>query len=420
MTHLQMISCFGIVMMIFIAYLISVDRKPLNWRVVIWGVGLQFIFGFIVLKTPYGRAFFEYCNQGVLALLDFQTEGGKFIFNALAIPPGEPGSMGFFYIFQVLTTIVFFSAFISILYYLGVMQKLIVIIAKVMRVTMGTSGAETLSASANIFLGQIEAPVAIRPYLKTMTRSELFCVMVAGMATVSGGILGAFIALLKDDFPDIGVHLLTASVLSAPAGILLAKVIFPEREKPETVNASLKVNEIKYRNIFDAIVCGGETGFKLAVSIGTMLFVFVGLIALGNACLAWFFELFGVEGITFQYLLSFPFAPLAWLMGIPWQDCFVVGELIGEKTVLNEMIAYMRFGELLRDNPNFITQRSMMIVSYALCGFANFMSIGIQVAGIGSMAPERRGDLASLGLRALVGGLLAACMTGAVAGVLVP
>lgn len=381
---------------------------------------MQFIFAVIVLRTGFGRAFFLWMNDVIMKLLSFQREGGMMVFNALSIPPGEPGSLGFFFAFQVLTTIIFFSALISVLYHLGIMQLVVLGFARVMKRFMGTSGAETLSASANIFIGQTEAPLLIKPFIRTMTDSELLCVMVAGMATVSGSVMGAYVGVLKDRFPDIAGHLLAASLMSAPAAIVVAKMLIPETGNPVTAGTLKMEPDEHTTNVLEATASGASTGTALAINVGTMLIAFMGLLALANAIVGYMGSWFGFENVTLQLLLGYLCAPLAWVMGTPWSDSVIVGQLIGEKTVLNELVAFFHFGDLLRDGEIQLSERSLVITTYALTGFSNFMSIGIQIGGIGALAPERRGDLARLGVWALLGGSLACFMTACIAGILMP
>jgi CNT family concentrative nucleoside transporter len=416
----QLISGLGLFVMVGLAVAVSTDRRGIRWRPVLWGLGLQVVFAFLVLKTPPGRAFFRLMNDAVIKLLSFQEEGAAFVFNALALPPDQPGTMGFFFAFQVLTTIVFFSSLISVLYYLGIMQWVVRAFAVVMKKVMGTSGAETLSASANIFVGQTEAPLLIKPYVDDMTDSELMCVMVGGMATVAGGVMAAYVGMLKAYFPDIAGHLLAASVMSAPAALAVAKCILPESGEPKTMGAVPETKADESVNIIEAAANGATLGLQLALNVGTMLIAFMGLLALMNFCVEAGVELVtGRAGITLETILGWVFAPLAWLMGVEWADCAVVGKLMGEKTFLNEFVAYTNLGALLSEDPNAISHRSMVIATYALCGFANFLSIGIQIGGIGGIAPGRKSDLARLGVRALIGGTLAAFMTATIAGMLV-
>jgi concentrative nucleoside transporter, CNT family len=416
----QLIGAFGIVTIIFLCWLLSSHKRKMPWRVVFWGIGLQFTLGFLILKTSPGQHFFQYINKGLLALMDFHEQGARFVFGALAISPGNEGSLGFMFAFQILTTILFFSALISILYHFGIMQILIAGIAKVMKFTMGTSGGETLSASANIFVGQIEAPMMIRPFLNDLTRSELLCVMIGGMATISGSLLGAFIGMLKGFFPDIGIHLMTASVMAAPAAIVISKVLLPETEETKTSTNLKEIYKRPHKNLIEAIVTSIEVALKTVLAVAATLIVFIALMALADYLFEGFFSLFGIEGFNLQKCFGYIFMPLAWIIGVPWQDCFEIGRLIGAKMMINEVVAYTQLGTILAETPGALADRSVMIVTYALCGFANFLSIGIQVSGIGAMAPSRRPDLAKLGMRALVGGVLTTCMTAAVAGIIIP
>ena len=408
-------SLLGLIALLLIAWALSTDRRRIRWRTVAWGTALQFLFALVILKTRPGQAFFDFCGRAVNRLLSFQYEGAKFVFNALAIPPGEPGSVGFSFAFQVLTTIVFFSSLISILYYLGVMQKVVVLFARLMVRTCGTSGAETLSASANIFVGQTEAPLLIKPYVDAMTRSELLCVMTGGMATVAGGVMAAYVGMLRGTYPDIAGHLLAASVMSAPAALVMAKMLLPETERPKTMG----VVELPYvdpsANVIEAAANGATTGLQLALNVGAMLVAFMSLLAMLNWGVGKLGGLVGHGDVRFETLLGWLFAPLAWLMGTPAHECVQVGRLMGEKTVLNEFVAYSHLAGL----PTPLSPRAFVIATYSLCGFSNFLSIGIQIGGIGALAPGRRSYLARLGLRALLAGSLACFMTAAIAGVLV-
>lgn len=416
----QLVSVLGVLLMIGLAYLVSRDRAAINWRCVGWGLGLQVVFALLILKTTPGQAFFSMVNTGVMRLMDFQTEGAEFVFSRLALPPDREGSLGFFFAFQVLTSIIFFSALMSILYYLGVMQAVVLILSKVVHRCMGTSGAETLAASANIFIGQTEAPLLVRPYVKDMTRSELLAVMTAGMATVAGGILGAYIGLLKGYFPDIAGHLMAKSVMSAPAALVIAKIIMPETEHPRTQGKVMLEYHDPNTNVLEAASSGAEIGLRLALNVGAMLVAFMSVLALMNGILGWFGELLGFSGVTLQGLLAYVFAPVAWVMGAPWEDCMILGELIGEKTVLNELLAYSHMGQLLQQDSSILSPRSIMIGSYALCGFANILSIGITIGGIGAIAPTRKSDLATLGWWALLAGSIATFLTASLAGVIIP
>ncbi len=416
----SIISLVGLLVLVGLGWLFSNNRKAINWRTVQWGIGLQLVFAVLILKTTPGEWFFDFMNRAVNKLLSFQVEGARFVFNALAVPPGVEGSMGFFFAFQVLTTIVFFSSLISILYYLGLMQKIVLLFARIMARTCGTSGAESLSASANIFVGQTEAPLLIKPYVQDMTDSELHCVMVGGMATVAGGVMAAYVGMLSGHFPDIAGHLLAASVMSAPAALVMAKLLVPETGHPKTRG----IVELPYKdpsvNVLEAAANGATTGLQLALNVGAMLVAFMGLLALLNWLVQQVCGLAGHPNVGFDTLLGWMFAPLAWIMGVPWKDCAFIGQLMGEKTFLNEFVAYTHLAQYANDagNPE-LEHRSYVIATYALCGFSNFLSIGIQIGGIGGLAPSRKSDLARLGVRALIGGSLACFMTAAIAGMLV-
>lgn len=410
----KLMSAFGILAMLAFAFLLSTHKKRIYWRTVAFGLGLQLLFAFIILRTSIGRTLFDAANATIVALMDYQLEGARLVFGGLA----DAGSSGFIFAFQVLTSIIFLSALMSILYYLGVMQFVVRIFAKAMRRIFVASGAESLSASANIFMGQTEAPLVVRPYVKDMTRSELLCIMIGGMATVSGGVMGAYVGLLRDDFPDIAGHIMAASVMAAPAGMMIAKILLPETEVPKTRNGAEIDESERGGNVLEAAANGAEMGMRLALIVATMLMAFMGLLALGNGVLGSFGAYFGYPDLSFQVLLSYVFAPLAYLMGVPWEECGTVGLLIGTKTTLSELVAYSELATLLKESPEALSSRSVLICSYALCGFANFMSIGIQVGGIGAIAPERKAELAGLGIRALIGGTLATCITASVAALL--
>jgi CNT family concentrative nucleoside transporter len=409
----RLISAFGLFVMVGLAWLMSSHKKRVSPRIVIGGLLLQFAFGVIILMTTPGQWFFDQLDTIFVKLLSFVDEGSKFIF-------GEDFSEHFF-AFKVLPTIIFFSAFMSIFYYYGIMQKVVGVFAKLMQKSLGTSGAETLSAAANVFVGQTEAPLVIRPYISSMTMSELNAVMVGGFATIAGGVLGAFV--------DMGIsakHLLSASVISAPAALLIAKVMYPEVDEPKTLgHVSIDVEE-PASNVLEAVANGTTGGLKLALNVGAMLITFLALIALVNAILGWIGAQFGFVTADNQPIwslelgLGYLFAPLAWVMGIEWADCLNAGKLLGLKMATNEFVAYARLSEWMApDTQTVLSERTTTIMTYALCGFANFSSIGIQLGGIGGIAPERSGDLAKLGLRAMIGGTLAAFMTACIAGILI-
>lgn len=406
----RVISFIGIFVLIGIAYLFSTNKKAINYRTVITGTLIQIVFAFLVLKFPPGRKLFEIMNDIIIKVISFSIDGAKFVFGSLA----ESNKFGFLFAFQVLPTIIFFSSLMSVLYYLGIMQKIVVFFAKIMTKFMGTSGAESLSASANIFVGQTEAPLVIKPYVSDMTKSELLAVMTGGMATIAGGVMAAYIGILKDKIPDIAGHLLSASIISAPAALVMAKIIIPETEEPKT-KGQVKIHvEITDANIIDAAANGATTGLTLALNVGACLIAFMGLLAFGNYIISLIHP-----SLTLEKIMGWIFYPITWVMGVPVQDIAKVSEWMGQKTILNEFVAYFNMAEFVKSNPDAITQRSAIIASYALCGFSNFLSIAIQIGGIGGIAPNRRHDLAKLGLYALVAGSLACFMTAAIAGLLI-
>lgn len=417
-------SLLGLAVIIGLAWLMSSHKKKFPVRIVVCGVLLQFAFAFLILKTDAGRAVFEVVDQVFVGLLNCVDSGAEFMFGA--------DFKDHFFAFRVLPTIIFFSAFMSIFYYLGVIQKVVGALAIVMQKTLGTSGAETLSSAANIFVGQTEAPLVIRPYISTMTRSELNAVMVGGFATMAGGVLGALSAM--------GInagHLLSASVISAPGALLLAKVMQPETETPRTLgHVGVDVDDDSV-NVLEAIAKGTTGGLQLALNVGAMLIVFLALIAVVNALLGlagdgywWVAAQLGQNvpedpsAWSLEGILGALFAPMAWLIGVESGDCRAAGELMGLKMATNEFVAYGRLAELApiaedgAIGAEVISNRTRQIMTYALCGFANFSSIGIQLGGIGGIAPERRADLATLGLRAMIGGTLAAFMTACIASLL--
>ncbi len=429
----RLIGVLGIAVMIGIAVLMSHDRKRINWRLVASGVALQVVFGLLVLKTSVGRSIFQTFGDWITALLGFQEQGARFVFGNLvdhAVPVTSPdgaasaagmvANTGAFFAFNVLPTIIFFSALMSVLYYLGVMQVIVKGLAWVMQRTLRTSGAETLSASGNIFLGQTEAPLLIKPFVGSMTRSELNAVMTGGFATIAGGVLAAYVGILSGMLPDNASHLLAASVMNAPAALYLSKIILPETGEPLTATGLPLGKEAisQESGVIEAAANGAGQGVQLAINVAAMLMAFIALMALLNAGLGWAGALVGIDGLSLQTLLGFLLRPLAWVMGVPWQDTAYVGGLIGIKTTLNEFVAYAQFaGDLGTGVP--LQPRSAVILTYALLGFANFSSIGIQIGGIGGLAPERRGEIASLGLRAMIAGNLAAFISASLAGMLI-
>lgn len=563
----NLISFFGLFVLIGLAWLISEDRRRFPWRVVIWGLALQLVFGFLVLYWDPGAKFFLRLNDVFNALLAFSKEGSAFVFNSLASSSG-PGSLndyltklgivaghlgqsvedpavksaaseiatavrlgivpGFFFAFQVLTTIIFFSALISVLYFLQILQKVVLLFAKIMARTMRVSGAEALSNSANIFVGQTEAPLVIKPYIEKMTRSEIMAIMVGGFANTAGGVLGAYIMMLQGYFPNIAAHLISASLLSAPAAFIFAKIMVPEREEPLTMGTVKMDVPIEDANVLDAASSGTTVGWQLAINVAAMLVSFVAFIAMINLGIGWlgtFFvgaspfmlfnlmavaalislwvveargpakdtwvwlalvALFGASlaaraavgleamrwimliciaawlpqflqlyrekaigklgwgtvlavmvaadavymiagpmapgsNLSIQLILGWMHYPIAWCMGVPIQDCLTVGKLLGEKLVLTEFVAYLDLssylGAVQRMEQPALDPRSIVILSYALCGFSNFASIGIQIGGISPLAPSRRHEIAKLGFKAMVAGALATFMIACVAGV---
>jgi concentrative nucleoside transporter, CNT family len=444
----RLISLLGMFVMLGIGWLLSVNRKAVQWNVVAWGTALQLIFALIILKTPFGEAFFNGINNVVVALLGFTVEGARFLFGDLVwnnVPVGSgpvgsnapmvPGTQqvartGAFFAFNVLPTIIFFSSLMTVAYYMGLMQKIVKGVAWVMMRTMKTSGAETLSAAGNIFLGQTEAPLLIKPFVKTMTNSELFAVMTGGFATVAGGVMAAYVGMLLHLFPDIAGHLMAASVMSAPAGLVFAKMMYPETQEPLT-RGSLRVEiENPDANVIDAAARGAGEGLQLALNVGAMLLAFIALIAVLNSLIGWASSavhltdilqsrgmLGANEGLSLQAILGWVLAPLAWLMGVPWKDAPEIGTLLGIKTAVNEFVGYLQLSSMITERD--LSPRSVIIATYALCGFANLSSIAIQIGGIGGLAPERRGDLAKIGFRAMIAGTLASFMTANIAGALI-
>ena len=403
----RFIGILGILVLLAIAVAMSNNRKSIPWRLVIWGLGLQLIFAIIILKTPIGQPFFGAVDTAIKKLLSFSDAGSDFLFKSFSAGVVEAPLMNF--AFRLLPTLIFFSSLITVLYHFGIIQFIVKWVARAMQMTMRTSGSETLSVSANIFVGQTEAPLMVRPFVSKMTKSELMAVMVGGFATVAGGIMAMYVKILAD-IPGIAGHLMAASIMSAPAALVIAKIIYPETESSDTMDDLKIVLEKKDDNAMEALSRGATDGMKLAANVGAMLIAFVAMIALVNGIL-------GVMDLSLQQILGWIFSPLAWVMGIPWHEAGTMGTLMGEKLVLTELIAYGDLAELRATNS--ISDRSAIIASYALCGFANFASVGIQLGGIGGIAPERRKDLAKLGLKAMFGGALASWITATLAGILI-
>lgn len=413
------ISLLGLFFLLFIACLFSKNRNKISFKTVFWGTFLQIILGIIVLKTLPGRWFFEFFNKFFILIVSFSEKGAEFVFGGLV---SDTEKFGYIFAFKVLPTIIFFSAFISILYYFGVMQFIVEIFARVMVKTMGVSGAESLCCSANIFVGQTEAPLLVAPYINNMTKSELLAVMTGGMATIAGGVMAAYVSLLKNYIPDIAGHLMTASVMSAPASLVFAKILIPETEEPKTLGHV----KIKYEktdvNILDAITNGTKVGLHLAVNVGAMLISFMALLYFANYILNFFGNLlpFGfTKNLSFDKIFGLIFSPISFLLGVDSKDIFIAGNLIGQKTFFNEFVAYANWAKMYFENPNIVSYRTAVILSYALCGFSNFLSIGIQIGGIGTLAPQKKHDLARLGIYALVASTLACLQTATIAGILV-
>lgn len=403
----RVISGVGLLVMLGVAWLMSSNRRAISRRVVLGGLVLQFWFALLILRTEQGRQFFKWLGDGFIALQKYPDAAASFVFGRELIAQQ-------IFAFSVLPTIIFFSALMSVLYYIGVMQLVVRGLSKLMQMTLGTSGAETLSAAANIFVGQTEAPLLIKPYVARMTDSEIMAVMVGGFATIAGGVMAAYVRM---GIP--AEHLMTASVISAPASLLIAKIMVPETETPDTAGVTITEHTRVGENVIEAATIGTVDGLKLALNVGAMLIAFTALIALIDALLQATLGLVGVT-CTLGQLLGYAFAPFAWVMGIPTEDCVRAGELLGIRTVANEFVAYNQLGEWLKPESSVhLGPRTTMLLSYALCGFANFASIGIQIGGIGSLVPEKQPVLAKLGLRAMIGGMLACFMTACIAGMLV-
>lgn len=404
MIGLRLVSLVGLFLMVALAWLMSSHRRRVPWRLVASGILLQVTLAILVLKTHPGRVTFDKIGEVFSALLSFSNRGAEFVF------PGFPDSH---FAFRVLPTIIFVSTLMSVLYYVGIMQWIVRGFAWIMRRTLKTSGAETLSASANIFMGQTEAPLLIKPFVAKMTRSELNAVMVGGFATIAGGVMAAYHSMGI----DIG-HLVTASVISAPAGLVIAKLLVPETEVSATAGDTEIEIQQPAHNVLEAAAIGAADGVRLAINVAAMLIAFTALVYLLNALVGLVGAQFGWKW-SIEGALGYAFAPLALAMGVDPSECLVAGELLGIRMVLNEFVAYQRMSEYLavQGTPP-ISERTEMILTYALCGFCNFTSIGIQIAGIGGLAPERQSELAELGLRAMIGGMLACCMTACIAGVI--
>ena len=398
----------GILTLLAIAYAMSNNRNRIIFITIYWGLGLQFIFAVFILKTPLGKPIFSFLDKIITKLISFSDAGSDFLFKSYVADVGvHPSLLNF--AFRLLPTIIFFSSLMAVLYHFGIIQKIVKLIAKLMQKTMHTSGAETLSVSANIFVGQTEAPLMVRPFISQMTKSELMVVMVGGFATVAGGVLAIYVKWLSD-IPGIAGHLLAASVMSAPAALVISKIIYPEIENSNTSGDINIEIENTSSNAMEALGDGASDGLKLAANVGAMLVAFISIVALLN-------YIFGIVGTSIEEILSIIFKPLAWTMGVPWNEAGYVGTLMGEKIVFTELIAFDDLQSMISKNQ--LSERSAIIASYALCGFANFGSIGIQLGGIGGIAPQRKKELAKLITKAMIGGALASWLTASVAGILI-
>ena len=438
----------GVGIIIGIAYLLSNNKKKINWRLVLSGISIQVVFAFFILKgdnlrhlfAPLGwvKDFFYWVSGFFVVVLNFTTEGAKFVFGDLALGSGSPGSLGTFFAFQVLPTIIFFASLMSILYYLGIMQRIVQSMAWVMAKIMGTSGAESLSCTANIFVGQTEAPLMIKPYLKGMTKSEILTIMVGGMATIAGGVMAAYIQILGSSYAEtLGIpiaqaqhlfatQLLGASVMAAPAALLISKIIYPEVSEPET-KGTVKIDvEKNASNVVESAANGASDGLSLALNVGAMLIAFIALIALVNYILEGFGNITGLNAtlistygqpLNFQLMIGLVLQFLAYGIGVPWHDSLHFGSLLGTKIVLNEFVAYLELGKMITAKV-MVSQKAILMATYALCGFANFSSIAIQIGGLGPLAPSRKSDIAALGIKAVIGGSLATLMTATLAGLM--
>ena len=428
-------ALLGVVLLLGLAWAWSTDRRRIQWRVIAWGIALQVVFALVVLRTPVGAGFFEWVNGLVRALLGFAEQGGRFIFgnlvgNNVPVGTGEPGSGGFtalpgrvahtgaFFAFSIFPNIIFVSALMAVLYHLGIMQRIVRAAAWVMQRTMRTSGAETLCTASNVFVGLVESPLVIRPFLERMTESELMAIMTAGMATISGGVLAAYAGMLFPFEPDAAGHLIAASIMSAPAAFVMGKLMVPERGEPETAGTLPIHVERPDVNVIDAAARGAGDGLRLALVVGAMLIAFIALVAMADAVVSWMGGLAGVEHLTLEGMLGWVLSPVAWMLGVPWSDAGTIGQMVGLEAVLNEFVAFVRLSDLLGQGMQ-LEPRSVIIATYALASFANFGSVAMTIAGIGVLAPSRRHELARLGLKAMAAGLLAALMTAALAGVLV-
>lgn len=438
---------FGVFFIVGIAFLFSNNKRRVNWRLVVTAMGIQLLFAILIIHADTLRSWFfplgwlkdgiDGIGAGVVALLNYTLVGAQFVFGNLAVNSGKD-SLGFFFAFQVLPTIIFVSALTSVLYYLGILQAVVRVMAKVMVKLLGTSGAESLSNTANIFVGQTEAPLLIRPYIGTMTNSEVLTIMVGGMATIAGGVMASYIQMLGQSFADayhiplaeaqlkFAVQLLAASTMAAPASLAISKIIYPEVEEPKTKGTVKLEVEKNASNVIEAAATGASDGLQLALNVGGMLLAFIALIAMINGILGWVGDLTGLNAwlmaqyhqpLSMQFIFGSVLQFVGIAIGVPLSDAFNFGSLIGTKIVLNEFVAYLDLSNLFKAGA--MSEKGIMMATYALCGFANFSSIAIQIGGIAPMAPHRKKDIAALGLRAVLGGMLSTLMTATIAGILV-
>ena len=414
------ISCLGILAMMGFLCLFSKSRRNISLKVVIWGVLLQVAFAFFIFFVPVGTKLFLFLNDLAMNIIDNSFDGVKFLFGILAIPPGKEGSLGFILAFQALPSIIFFAALMELLYYLGIMEKVIGVFAKIFAKVMGISGAEALCASAQIFLG-IESNLTVRPYLKEMTRSELMVVLTTGMATIASSVLGMYVIILSSTFPTVAGHLISASILLAPAAILTSKIIFPETDKPLTLGRVVKVEYQKASNAIEAIINGSMAGVRMVVAIGALLIAFIGLISLADSGLMYVGKITGSIfkaniDLSLTNILTYIFYPFTLAMGVPYEDAPLIAKIIGERIIATEVKSYQDLAILIKEK-KILYDRSIVIATYALCGFAHIPSLAIFIGGTSSIVPERTKDISILGLWALFAANIACFITGAVAGI---
>lgn len=403
----KLMSLIGVIVLIGTAFLLSENKKKVNWILVAKGLSIQILFALIVLKWPTGQKIFDVLSRGVTKLLGFTSSGTSFLFGSLI----DSNQFGVIFALQILPTIIFFSALMSVLYYLGVMQAVVSFLAKIMLRVLGTSGAESLSNTANIFLGQTEAPLLIKPYVNDMTRSELLTIMVGGMATVAGGVMAGYIAMGID-----AGHLIAASLMAAPASLMISKIMLPETDQPKTKGKVDMTFEKMDANVIDAAARGAAEGLQLSLNVGAMLLAFIALVALINYIIAKLGLLIGMSNLSLEWIMGRLFAPFTFIIGVPFKDIIQAGSLLGQKIVINEFFAFANLAELVKTGA--LDKRTITLLTYALCGFANISSIAIQIGGIGGLAPNRRSDIAKLGVRALIGGTLVGLLNAAIAGIL--